>query len=473
MYKNQGKFLRSVLIAWDTIVSILSVLISGLLRFSSFRSFSAATSIKEAMLFAIIASFVAFGLSRMYQKFIVRGYFEELKYVFKFVFWFLCVMAILIFGVKNEFELSRLTLFYAIPINFFLLYVSHCLIKIIVRHYAQSQRGWKALLISDTGSFSSVYEETKSSNGWKNNITHLFLIDNKNLTQINTDTIKILKDILDLYRCIRTNAIDEVLIAMTSENFYRYDINKVIQEVLPTGVNISFKLLIPDSLQRNILEITKIGDMYFAYCMERQFGVIEVSIKRMMDIAGSIIGLIITAIVGVIVAPAILLESRGPLFFRQIRIGKNGRRFYLYKFRSMYRDAESRKKEIADQNKMKGPLFKVDNDPRITKVGRFIRKTSIDELPQFFNVLIGDMSLVGTRPPTEDEYAQYSLCYKKRLSFRPGITGIWQTSGRNEIVDFEEVMKMDLQYIQEWSIALDIKLILKTIVVILTGKGAE
>ena len=181
-------------------------------------------------------------------------------------------------------------------------------------------------------------------------------------------------------------------------------------------------------------------------------------VKRLMDIAGAIVGLAITAVVTVSFSAAALIESPGPLFFAQKRVGKNGRFFKIYKFRSMYKDAEERKKELESQNEMNGFMFKMKDDPRITKVGKFIRKTSIDELPQFYNVLKGDMSLVGTRPPTVDEFRQYESHQKRRLSAKPGITGLWQVSGRNEIKDFEDVVKLDVQYIDNWSIGLDIKL---------------
>jgi lipopolysaccharide/colanic/teichoic acid biosynthesis glycosyltransferase len=139
----------------------------------------------------------------------------------------------------------------------------------------------------------------------------------------------------------------------------------------------------------------------------------------------------------------------------------------------MYADAEARKKELLAKNEMQGLMFKMENDPRITKVGRFIRKTSIDELPQFFNVLKGDMSLVGTRPPTEDEFLQYKGRHKRRLSLKPGITGLWQVSGRSEIVDFEDVVRLDLEYIDHWSLLQDIKLLFKTVFVVVFRVGAK
>ena len=194
--------------------------------------------------------------------------------------------------------------------------------------------------------------------------------------------------------------------------------------------------------------------------------------KRTMDICGGIVGMILTGIITIFLAPAIYIASPGPIFFSQMRVGKNGKLFKIYKIRSMYMDAEERKKELESQNEMNGLMFKMKDDPRITKVGKFIRKTSIDALPQFFNVLKGDMSLVGTRPPTVDEFKQYESHQKRRLSAKPGITGLWQVSGRNEITDFEDVVKLDVQYIDNWSLGLDIKIILKTIKVVFE-KGGE
>ena len=196
-------------------------------------------------------------------------------------------------------------------------------------------------------------------------------------------------------------------------------------------------------------------------------------VKRLMDIAGGIVGLLITAILTVFIAPAILMDSPGPVFFSQIRVGKNGRRFRIYKFRSMYRDAEERKKELEAQNEMSGPMFKIGNDPRITRVGAFLRRTSLDEFPQFFNVLRGDMSLVGTRPPTEEEFEQYDEYYRRRISMKPGLTGLWQVSGRSEIEKFDDVVKMDLKYIDNWSLQLDVKILLQTVQAVLGGRGAR
>ena len=196
-------------------------------------------------------------------------------------------------------------------------------------------------------------------------------------------------------------------------------------------------------------------------------------IKRLTDIVGGLVGLIITLILTPFIAIAIKVDSPGPVFFSQTRIGRNGRRFKIYKFRSMYIDAEERKKELEKENEMSGLMFKMTNDPRVTKVGEFIRKTSLDELPQFWNIVKGDMSLVGTRPPTEDEFNEYNQYYRRRISMTPGLTGLWQVSGRSDIEDFDEVVQLDLRYIDHWSLTLDLKIILQTIAVVFKGRGAK
>lgn len=194
--------------------------------------------------------------------------------------------------------------------------------------------------------------------------------------------------------------------------------------------------------------------------------------KRSMDILGSIFGLIILSILFLITAIAIKIEDpKGKVFFKQVRVGKDGKEFFIYKFRSMASDAEERLKDLLALNEVSGAMFKMKDDPRITKVGKFIRKTSIDELPQLFNVLKGEMSLVGPRPPLPREVDQYSSYAKQRLLVTPGCTGLWQVSGRSN-TSFDEMVELDLQYIKERTIFTDIKIIFKTLFVFLGSKDA-
>ena len=200
----------------------------------------------------------------------------------------------------------------------------------------------------------------------------------------------------------------------------------------------------------------------------------QLALKRLLDIFIALVGLLLTGLVALIIMPIVKKQSPGPLIFKQKRVGKNGKVFDIYKFRSMYTDAEERKKELMAQNDLDTNLmFKMENDPRIFPFGQKIRDWSIDELPQFINVLKGDMSVVGTRPPTLEEYKNYELHHFKRLAAKPGITGLWQVSGRSDITDFEEVVALDMKYIQGWSITQDIKIIAKTFAVVLKREGSR
>ena len=202
-----------------------------------------------------------------------------------------------------------------------------------------------------------------------------------------------------------------------------------------------------------------------------EFSLYEV-IKRLIDVVCSFLGVIVLSPLFIIIAIIIKMTSKGPVFFSQKRVGKNGKEFDMYKFRSMVVNAEELKEKLASQNEMSGPMFKMKDDPRVTKVGKFIRKTSIDELPQLWNVLKGDMSLVGPRPSLPKEVAQFEDWMYKRLEVKPGLTCYWQVSGRNNI-DFEDWMKLDIKYVDERSTWIDIKLIFKTVFVLFGDKNAH
>ncbi|HVP07284.1 MAG TPA: sugar transferase [Candidatus Acidoferrum sp.] len=193
--------------------------------------------------------------------------------------------------------------------------------------------------------------------------------------------------------------------------------------------------------------------------------------KTLLDRMLALVILLVTAPLLFVLALVIKLDSRGPVFFRQVRLGLNGRRFGLYKFRTMCPDAERKQTSLWDQNEMSGPVFKIKNDPRITRIGRFLRKYSLDEFPQLINVLKGDMSLVGPRPPLPKEVAKFEPWQRRKLSVKPGLTCLWQVNGRNTI-DFDHWMKLDLEYIDNWSLALDAQILAKTVPTVLKGSGS-
>ena len=265
------------------------------------------------------------------------------------------------------------------------------------------------------------------------------------------------------------SVVDQVVINLPSENFLIADFVSQFEMMgLPVAVNIAALEFVTNS-EKAIQRFGNSSVVNFSTTFYRSS---DVALKRMIDIIGSLFGLVICGIVSIFLVPLIKKDG-GPAIFAQDRVGRNGRIFKFYKFRSMRVDAEEIKKDLMSQNQMQGGMFKIENDPRVTKIGYFIRKTSLDELPQFWNVLKGDMSLVGTRPPTLDEYMKYTPEQKRRLSFKPGITGLWQISGRSNITNFDDVVKLDVTFLDGWTIWKDIEILLKTIKVVVMKDGAK
>ena len=305
---------------------------------------------------------------------------------------------------------------------------------------------------------------------WLRKIDGIVIMD-ENMTGQDINGVPVVADIHTMMKFIKNEIVDEVYIDVTDR--IRERIKPMVMELEDMGVTVHLKIEVLDVYRDFDAKLGYLGSIPVITFANRIYSWKSLFVKRCIDIVGAIVGLVFMTIAMIFVAPAIKIESKGPLFFKQKRVGKNGRYFYIYKVRSMYQDAEARKAELMEKNEMKGFMFKMTDDPRITKVGKFIRSTSIDELPQFWNVLKGDMSLVGTRPPTVDEFKQYEARHKRRLSMKPGLTGLWQVSGRSNIEDFEEVVRLDCEYIDNWSIQLDIQIILKTVVVIFKKVGSK
>ena len=265
-------------------------------------------------------------------------------------------------------------------------------------------------------------------------------------------------------------AVDEVVFTDVSQHFTEIDL--MAQIAVEEGITVT---LVADIFS---LEILKSDISYFAnlpliHYQPTPSDIGPLAVKRTIDILGSAVLLVLLSPLLILTAAAIKFETKGPVFFSQKRVGLNGRTFTLLKFRSMVQNAETLLGDLQKRNEMKGPVFKIRNDPRVTRFGRFIRRYSIDELPQLINVLRGDMSLVGPRPPLPSEVSLYERKQRRRLSMRPGLTCIWQVSGRNNIPDFEQWAKLDLEYIDNWSLFQDLKLLLKTIPAVLGGSGAR
>ena len=257
------------------------------------------------------------------------------------------------------------------------------------------------------------------------------------------------------------NWIDEIYIAANHRKLSSEVLKNIKDLNIPVHVSLDDVSIYDDRVQI----IDRLGTNKVITTMPREYPPFQLFLKRCMDIAGGLVGCFIALVIAIFIGPIIYMKSPGNIIYASNRVGANGKVFKFYKFRSMRLDADDLKEELQKQNRVKdGMMFKIKDDPRIIPgIGNFIRKTSLDEFPQFFNVLKGDMSLVGTRPPTMDEWNKYTPYHKSRLSFRPGITGMWQISGRSSITDFEEVVRLDNEYISEWDIWLDFKILYNTV----------
>ena len=435
-----------------------------------------------AVMLLIQCVVVLFGNS--YKGIVHRNAWTEFLAVVRHVTIIEAVFVVYEFIMKETDALSRYVILVSWALAVFLCYVVRLVLKAFVRSYiTDSRHQGKMLVLTEHSRAETTMKKLLSKPVREYRITAIAMpeVDRKGEEIDFSKQLKTKHEVIygekEFWEYVRTNVVDEVFIDIFHNEA---ELNKIVDQLLAMGITVHIGMnFLPDELPNKFVE--KIGATHAVTTSIKTARTWEIAAKRAMDIAGGIVGLMLTGIAYIFVAPIIKKESPGPVFFKQERVGRNGRSFYIYKFRSMYMDAEERKKELMAQNEMQGLMFKMENDPRIIGsekgpdkgIGNFIRKTSIDELPQFWNILKGDMSLVGTRPPTKQEYEQYELHHKIRLSMKPGLTGMWQTSGRSEITDFEEVVRLDTKYIENWNLWLDIKLIFKTIGVVLDRKGSK
>lgn len=403
-----------------------------------------------------------------YKGILRRRRWKELQSVLMMNVAFLGVVTGYLFFAKHIEEYSRVTLFLFLVLDVVLTWMGRTALKVFLTARYRTDRGRKWLVLASKKEAERVLNQYYYKQQGDIEIVGLAILDGQ-ISDASQYPIPVMTTEEQMWEYLRISTVDEVLVG--SFTSMEKEMRDILLMMVETGLTVhldigDLPLYLPNQTVNHIGEMTVITGAMKVIDPFQSF------LKRVLDIVGSLVGLLITVVVSIIVIPAIKLDSPGPAFFGQERVGKNGRKFKMYKFRSMYIDAEERKKELMAKNKMDGLMFKMDNDPRITKVGAFIRKTSIDELPQFWNVLKGDMSLVGTRPPTVDEYEQYELLHKRRLSIKPGITGLWQVSGRSAITNFDEVVALDTKYIMDWNIVTDIKILLKTVQVVLKRKGA-
>ncbi len=405
----------------------------------------------------------------------------ELLNVIKTMAAVLTLDIIYLFIVKQTYIISRVFFFVMTVLTVLIIWALRAVHKNRLRSKRGVNEGDRALIIfTDSQRAEEVVDELLKNNYNDYVIKGIYLLDKKMTDRSEIQGIPLIDTSVPLFEAIGHEWVDEAFFFLSSD----YLLPKCyIDTLLKMGITIHFSYT--SFYEEGIMQRTdKIGSYYVVTNSLKIVTAASMAAKRVFDIIGGLVGCLLTGVIFIFIAPIIYIQSPGPIFFSQWRVGKNGRKFRIYKFRSMYMDAEERKKEYMAQNKMSGLMFKMDDDPRIIGserkdkngkprgIGNFIRKTSLDEFPQFWNVLIGDMSLVGTRPPTVDEWEQYDANHRVRMCVKPGITGAWQVSGRSKITDFNEVVKLDTMYVRNWNILLDIIILFKTIGVVLRSEGA-
>jgi len=481
MYRRDAK---SWLKHWDFMVLDLLVLqvafvLAYMIRHGVQNPYASPLYANMAMFLALFDLIIIF-FTEPFRNVLKRGYFVELESILQQALFIELFAILLLFLQKTGEAYSRTTMFMTGILYVVIGYIVRLCWKKVVKKTRRS--GNRSLLIVTIREDAEKnLENIRAFNYGTYKFAGLVLMDGD---YVGTEVagVPVVANEFSASAYAQKNWVDEVFVSLPESVVFP---QKLVDDFVEMGVTVHLNLSRFSHAPGTKQLVEKVGNYAVLTTSMNYLTTKQAFLKRAVDIAGGLVGCLITAVLFVFVAPAIYINSPGPIFFVQERIGKNGKRFKMYKFRSMYLDAEERKKELLAQNRVNGGLmFKLDFDPRIignrifpdgtkkTGIGQFIRSTSIDEFPQFFNVLKGDMSLVGTRPPLVSEFNAYAPHHRARMSVKPGITGMWQVSGRSDIKDFEEVVRLDTQYINNWSMGLDIKILFQTFATVLKQKGS-
>ena len=431
--------------------------------------------------FSIAADIGVIFFNMSFSNVLKRGYYKEFVQTIKHVFLVEGVCVIFLFTLKAGEQYSRYVMYMTWILYTLFSYIMRCVRKYYLLNKKAEECKESLLIITTKNKAESVIKNVMKDDSIRYVISGIVIMD-EDMTGQEIKGIPVVASIGTVSEYVCREWVDEIFIYVSdSETFPK----KILEELSMTGITVHMNLMELKNVKGQRQLVEKIGRYTVLTTTVNYMTPRQVIFKRTLDVIGGLIGCFITLILFLILGPMIYKASPGPILFSQMRVGKNGKQFRIYKFRSMYMDAEKRKKELMEQNRVKdGMMFKMEFDPRIignkiledgtykTGLGDFIRKTSLDEFPQFFNVLKGDMSLVGTRPPTLDEWNKYDLHHRARLAIKPGITGMWQVSGRSDITDFEEVVKLDTKYINEWSMGMDLRILLKTVLIVIRRDGS-
>lgn len=467
-------------IIWDIICLELAFFMASIIRFGWVNPYEIDNYFNMALML-ILADLVGAYMFNTFKNVLRRGYYAEMVETLKHTFLLAAIMMFYLFGMKSGHIYSRVFVFLMFCSYIAISYTVRILWKTYLTKVKKTLAKRSMLIVTTAAMAEEVLQNLKKNNYEDVKIDGLAIID-KEMIGDRVMGIDVVANAKSVIKYVCHGWIDEVFISAEVIQMQSMDLaNKFVEMGVVVHVGVSLR----ESVNGNKVLVEKLGGYYVITSTIKYATTAQTLMKRTLDIVGGLVGCFITLILFIIIGPMIYIASPGPIFFAQNRVGKNGKIFKIYKFRSMYMDAEERKKELMEQNRVKdGMMFKMDFDPRIIGskmlpdgtqkkgIGNIIRDFSLDEFPQFFNVLKGDMSLVGTRPPTLDEWEKYELHHRARLATKPGITGMWQVSGRSKITDFEEVVKLDTKYITNWDIGLDIKILFKTVLVVLGRDGS-
>ena len=465
---------------WDMlclfVALILSMLVRGggrivLFRQTIYRNIAVIWLIVDAMVMILFSSL---------RDVLKRGYFDEFIATLKHDAIVFGAIMLYLFTVQQGSAYSRSIVYMTGAFYVVLGYAVRVLWKKYLLRRGKVRKSRSMLVVTIEPFAKRIVDSLLSYAKESMTLTGLVLLD-RDMEGETVQGVRVMANADDVAEYICREWVDEVFVYLPGNVAPADDLVRRCREM---GVTVHISLN-TESVSGQKQFVERVGE-YTVLTTSLNYATLAQScFKRALDILGGLVGTIIAGLVLLILGPVIYIQSPGPLIFKQDRVGKNGKRFMMYKVRSMYPDAEARKEELLKDNRIAdGMMFKLKWDPRIignkvlpdgtrkTGIGQFIRDNSLDEFPQFFNVLKGDMSLVGTRPPTVDEWEKYEFHHRARLSVKPGITGLWQVSGRSEITNFEEVVRLDTQYISTWSTALDLKILFKTVEVVIRRKGA-
>lgn len=464
MFQQQVQIINTFLMVFDAVCIILAAYGAYILR-RAMGPFNIAPDVFMAsLLVVVIANNYFMGRFKLYGDQKIRSQTHLLLSIGKAVFLDFALLSMAIFLFKQVTYSRQFLLFFAL-LTFWLLYLERLLVNLYINKLARKSFHSHNILIVGSHERSQLVKDLMEKQlSWGHTV--LGRLSLKSEPRVSDDCMGTVDR---LPQILREHEIDEVIFALNGDRAIA--LSEYLNYCRRMGVLVRILPSLWQADDPNI-SVEKCQTVPFITIKSANFNASGLLYKRLLDIAGGVVGTVLLGLMYPFVAIAIKLDSPGPVIFKQKRVGQHGRIFNLYKFRSMYQNAEELKHKLATKNEMNGNMFKLRNDPRVTRVGKFLRKSSLDEFPQFLNVLKGEMSLVGTRPPTTDEVKTYLPDHLKRLSGKPGITGLWQVSGRNQITDFDQVVELDCVYLNSWRFLNDFKILFKTVYVVLKRKGA-